>query len=88
MSTENETRYYLELSPYDKADEFKKHKCRFDADKKKWYTLDPNNPILENYQKSYINFKDYQKENFLFYDPENKKWYTYTSNKIFEQYII
>ena len=88
MNCDNEVRYYLEFSPYEKADEYKKNKCKFDPDKKKWYTLDPNNKILEKYQKSYINFKDYQKENFLFFDPENKKWFTFSGNKIFEEYFI
>ena len=87
MNNENEVRYYLEFIPYDKSIDAKKNKCKFDADKKRWYTLDPNNKLLEKYKKVFINFKDFQKEKSLFFDTDTKQWFTYSSNDYFEEYI-
>ena len=87
MNVENEMRYYLEFVPYEKSDEVKKNKCKFDKDKKRWYTLDPKHKLIDQYKKVYIDFKEFQKEKSLFFDPETKKWFTYSSNDFFEDYI-
>jgi hypothetical protein len=79
-----EIRYYIDLIPYNDA---KKYNLKYDKDKKQWYSLSPNNELTEKYKKSFIDFKQFQKENSLFFDNENKKWFTYHTNDTFEEYI-
>ena len=78
-------RYYIDLIPYNEAI---KNNLKYDKEKRQWYSLSPNPELEEAFKKTYINFKDFQKEKSLFFDNETKKWYTYSSNEIFEEYII
>ena len=85
MDVEKEVRYYIDLIPYNDAI---RNNLKYDKEMKKWYSLHKIYKLEEAYKKKYINFKEFQKEKSLFFDNENKKWYTYSSNEIFEEYII
>ena len=79
-----EVRHYIDLIPYNDA---KKYNLKYDKEKRQWYSLSPNSELMEAYKKRFIDFKQFQKENSLFFCNENKKWFTYSSNEIFEEYI-
>ena len=78
------TKYYLELMPYNKADIARKNKFRFDTNNKKWYTTDENHPLLNDFKKKVIDFTQFRKENNLYFDGDTKEWYTYSSNELFK----
>lgn len=85
--TKEETKkYYLEFIPYEKADIARANKFKFDPTCKKWYTTEENHSLLNEFKRKAIDFKQFQKQNFLFFDHEKKEWYTYTSNEMFKSF--
>jgi hypothetical protein len=81
---EETKKYYLEFIPYDKSNIARTNKFLFDPTCKKWYTTDENHPLLNEFKRKAIDFKQFQKQNHLFFDHENKEWYTYSSNEMFK----
>ena len=50
-------KFYLETLPYEKSIIPKTSGFKFDMECKKWYTNNPDHPILKDFKKVYVNFK-------------------------------
>ena len=79
-------KFYLETLPYEKSEIPKKNGFKFDMDCKLWYTTNAQHPILNDFKRVYINFKEFRKDNFLYFDNDTKQWYTFASNETFKNY--
>ena len=80
---------YLDFVPNEFKSVVRKHKCKYDIEKHKWYTTDKNNTIIKDFAKNPIDFWALMNDLGVSYDNENKCWYTFYSNeKIDENYLL
>ena len=79
-------KFYLETLPYEKSEVPKTNGFKFDMECKSWYTNNAQHPILNDFKRVYINFKEFRKDHFLYFDNDTKQWYTFTSNETFKNY--
>ena len=47
---------YLDFVPNEFKSVVRKHKCKYDIEKHKWYTTDKNNTIIKDFSKNSIDF--------------------------------
>ena len=50
-----EEKIYLDFVPNEFKSVVRKHKCKYDIEKHKWYTTDKNNRIIKDFFKNSIN---------------------------------
>ena len=88
-STNFNEKFYLDFVPNEFKSVVRKHKCKYDIEKHKWYTTDKNNTIIKDFAKNPIDFWALMNDLGVSYDKENKCWYTFYSNeKIDKNYFI
>jgi hypothetical protein len=59
----------------------RKHKCKYDIEKHKWYTIDKNNTIVKDVSKYSVDFWALMNDLGVSYGKENKCWYTFYLNE-------
>jgi general stress protein 26 len=83
-------KYYIHIKYSDK-EEAKALKARWDADIKRWFVEDKNNPLLEKYQMIYLNAMYEERENAkklgALYDSHKRQWFTIPSNPNYDELI-
>jgi len=72
---------YLDFVPNEFKSVVRKHKCKYDIEKHKWYTADKNNTIIKDFSENSIDFWALMNDLGVSYDKENKCWYTFYSNE-------
>ena len=84
-----EEKNYLDFVPNEFKSVVRKHKCKYDIEKHKWYTTDKNNTIIKDFAKNPIDFWALMNDLGVSYDKENKCWYTcYSNEKIDKNYFL
>ena len=63
----SQKKYYLEMLPYERSDTPKKNGFKFDMDCKKWYTFNESHPLLKDFKKVIVDFKEFRKDHFFIF---------------------
>jgi hypothetical protein len=85
------TKYFIEI-PFDLKHIAKANNCLWDMDAKKWYTLDADNTLINDYKPVILNHFNFDKKDFIKsnggkYDSAHKQWSTYKSNEKLRQFM-
>ena len=77
----SDKKYYLDFVPKTTPKTYlKKHECLYDSENYKWYTLNKNNCLLDEFSKVNIDFWAVMNEFGIAYDKNDKAWYTNKGN--------
>ena len=86
------TKIYLVID-YEDNRIAKENGCKWDATAKKWYTLDNECKLIDEYKLVYLNGKNLFKEKDEIkklggkWDSSIKKWYTFKGNQDLKRYV-
>ena len=85
------TKYFIEI-PFDLKHIAKANNCLWDVDAKKWYTLDEDNTLINEYRSIPLTHFIFDKKEFIKsnggkYDSNTKQWSTYKSNEKLSQFM-